>query len=321
MTFRRGMLIRKNAAWPIGQDGALLITSGQTVNISEGATKDYSSIQIDAGGTLNILPSTGAWTKIGCAGTCILNGTIIGRGEYNTSGSTVFSSTDPNGFALSYTKGVATAGDGGASGNATGTHVPGAFGNGGGGGSSVQYPPDATATHGGTGGNFAGYHGTGGNVDLTIITAGVAGGDGTYSAGVGGGGGGGARGFHGLNIYLLVRGAISGTGSIQAHGAAGHNGGNGADADSSGDPGGGGGGGGAGGSGGKILVRAIGGGSWSITTNVAGGAAGIGGSGGAHYDNVTCDKSGCNVTSVTPGGDAGYTASAGNAGSYTFQTT
>lgn len=268
--------------WPHGNDGALLITTGQTVNITDGSTKDYSSIQIDSGGTLNIVYSTGAWTKIGCAGTCIINGTVTARGNSNYAGNT-FSSTDPNGFAMSYTVATMVGGNGGSG--------------------TLGQNPVPTAGVGGTGG-------------------------GAYYDGRCAGGGGG-HGNDGLGIYFLVKGNLSGTGTINVSGSAGSNGGAAGNycVVDCGWVGAGGGGGGGGGSGGKILIRALGGTSgWSPTTNVA---AGVGGNGGAQglgwVDGVNtsyvCDKI-CVWSPCAPtgGGGNGAAGSAGSTGSYVLQT-
>jgi hypothetical protein len=61
--------------------GVLLITSGQTVNITEGFEGSYRRIQIDAGGVLNI---NGSGVSSGVITTLISNGSFILNGTINT---------------------------------------------------------------------------------------------------------------------------------------------------------------------------------------------------------------------------------------------
>ncbi len=49
-----GSIAPPGGGWPFGLDGALNITTGQTVRLAAGSIKDYSSIDIDAGGVLSI---------------------------------------------------------------------------------------------------------------------------------------------------------------------------------------------------------------------------------------------------------------------------
>jgi hypothetical protein len=96
-----------------------------------------------------------------------------------------------------------------------------------------------------------------------------------------GGGTGGTHGLNGLGIYLLIKGNITGTGTINVSGTTGTAGTSGGSVTSCGQTGGGGGGGGGGGTGGKILIRALSGAlSWSPTINIAFGGGGGGGGGG-----------------------------------------
>lgn len=94
-----------------GADGDLIILSGQTVDIPEGSVKQYNSVRIDAGGTLNITGNTGAITEIGCRGNFTLNGNIIAR-RYGTSGSWTKTGTFGQG-SLSYSVTQAAGGTGG----------------------------------------------------------------------------------------------------------------------------------------------------------------------------------------------------------------
>jgi hypothetical protein len=234
-----------------GINGALSIANGQTVNILEGGTYQYSSINIAAGGTLQIIGTAGGWTEIGCQGNCAINGTIIVRagleGE-STSGVGTFTKTSAFEIGtLSYTLAQAAGGAGGA----------------GGGGAGFKAPPNTN--FGGGGAQSAGNGGGGGIGAANGVSPGSP------------GGGGGAKGNHGKGLHLYVEGTLSGTGSINASARAGYNGGSG------GGGNGGGGGGGGGGSGGRIVVRyaAL---AQMPALSVAAGGAGIGGAGGTGWD-------------------------------------
>lgn len=307
-------------AWPFGLDGGLHITNGQTVTLTPGQAKDYSSIQIDAGGTLHVNTNqvSGGWVFIGCAGSFICNGTISIKGDTSTGGT--YPATAPDNVAVSYTVLQQSGGSGGSGGGAV-AHSGGganqscggggggsqAFGNGGGGGSGAGNTSDTTCSGGFGGGNAsqtfggdgaAGFSNCGGNPSggsgaaLTGNTGG-SGSGGFFCGGAcwlptgGGGGGGGTRGYHGMGLYLKVRGSISGTGTIDVSGQNGGSGGNGgsglggpcnaAPDEHSGS--GGQGGGGAGGSGGQLIFKYRGTAPVGLNLTASGGTAGAGGSG------------------------------------------
>jgi len=275
--------------WLTGLDGGLVITSGNTVTLAPGDIKDYSSIDVQSGGTLEVsaVGSTGDWTIIGCTGNCNVDGDVkLINGEH--AGGT-FATVAPDTTVLSYTTTQSLGGVGGDAPGFTGSSE--ASGNGGGGASPESNGSAASPTDGGDGGSTGdGSGGAGG-----VIT-GNDGGDGFVPVGaptfgVGPGGGGGSRGSHGQSLYLKIGGDFTGTGFIDA---AGQTGGDGGDGGPSGtdiganidNPGGGGG--AAGGSGGKIQIRYAG----SLTFNLAnllvtvgtsgtGGAASVTGQGGA----------------------------------------
>lgn len=278
-----------------GQDGALVITSGQTIDLAEGSVRQYSSINIASGGTLRITGTTGAWTEIGCQGDCIINGQIIARAGYDgqaTHSGGTFTKTSAFGLgSLSYTIGQIAGGAGG-KGNfdiaggaqSLGRGGGGGGGNGGTGGTNGAAGTNSNWAFGGAGGGL-GNGSAGQNAVSSTPGAGGAGASGGGGGGLfsfkgtayyGGGGGGGYKGHHGKGLVLYVEGTLSGTGSIVVSGRAGFAGGNGGGSNPTSEVGGGGGGGGAGGSGGSIVLRYRSG----VTLpalSVVGGAGGAGG--------------------------------------------
>ena len=130
--------------FPTGVDGDLTITSGNTVQLNAGDVKDYNNIDIQAGGTLEILDplNTGALTEIYAGGTFNIDGEIVARdvnaNGYSQSGLTTI------GGSYSYSSTQVLGGSGGAGGYPTGTTVPlggagtNGYGGGGGGGSALQ---------------------------------------------------------------------------------------------------------------------------------------------------------------------------------------
>lgn len=302
--------------WPFGSDGALSIGAGQTVYLNPGAIKDYSSINIASGGQLVVNASASpAPVIIGCAGTCVINGSIIARNGTHSGGT--WSNTVPAynvmaGSVLSYTVSQSSGGSGG-SGGASSKFAGGAGGGqgsgnggGGGGGSSAN---NTTAGSAGSAG--------------TASAAGTGGAGSTYSdsptntCAAGGGGNGGTKGRHGQAVALFIKGALSGSGgAIDVTGVAGSAGAAGANGASSGSilyeaAGGGGGGGGAGGSGGRIWLYYRQSFTGTINRTWGGGAAGSGGGGGSAAGNVP---------GVSVAGSAGGTATAGSAGVHITQT-
>ncbi len=260
------------ATWPTGADGPLLITGSTNLNISSGTVKDYSSCQIDAGSSLTIV-GTGAWVIIGCSGNFINNGDINAYNAQNNGGS--FSTTAPDGRALSYTVTQKNGGDGGIDG--VGSFSGGVnFGGNGGGGAGNGSGQNATALHGGAGG--AGPSTTASGAVL-YENIGANGQSSASAALCGGGGGGGSHATHGNGLYLKVAGTQSGSGTVYTGGEFGGGGGAGGPNNKAGGCGGGGGGGGAGGSGAPFVNRyRVNTSTWTIT--VVGGTGGIGGNGG-----------------------------------------
>ena len=249
-------------AFPAGLDGDLIILNGETVNITAGEIKDYSSVDIQAGGTLNI-SGGGEITQIYCAGNCNIDGQIIGRRVSNTYSHSI---TTVTGEPLSYTVTQNNGGSGGNGGtppNPTpgGMNFGGAGTNGyGGGGAGGMFAPHFAnmAGAGGSGGGNSGQPpglpaplrglgnitnaagNNGGNAGPGRGKGGDGGGSGGggggigfvrsppfVSAGGGGGGGGGMKGQHGKALYLYVTGLFTGSGQILLNGTNGFNGGSG----------------------------------------------------------------------------------------------
>lgn len=272
--------------FPAGKLGALVITNGQTVTLPAGEVYDYSSINIQTGGTLLIDATlTPELTQIYCTGAFTLNGQIVGKRIGN--GGT-FSRITAVGEQVSFTVtqslgGAGQAGNGSAGGTGAngfgGGGGGGAYsasgGNGGSGGASGGNGANGTRTIGGRAG--AGNWSLGnGEVNRGVLLGGDRGADGGMGGGSGGGGGGGGsernhsgdsrgghsgsgggyKGQHGIGLYLYIKGAVSGQGKIDLKGTNGYNGG--ANLFQSLNGYGGAGGGGAGGSGGTLHARSVG---------------------------------------------------------------
>lgn len=299
--------IKKSVSFTTGTDGGLVIISGQTVDIAEGSVKQYSSINIATGGTLRITGNTGAWTEIGCSGSCVINGAIIARAGYDgqtTHNGGTFTKTSSFGLGLlSYTIAQSLGGSGGNGSNFGANYGRGGAGTsgiGGGGGGASSLDIGGNGGSGGSAGVVAvGFGGAGGGLGngSTNSTSGggsnVSGGGAGASGGGGGGSnsfsspiynpggaGGGYKGHHGKGLVLYIEGALSGTGAISLSGRSGFIGASSSFNAAVHTPStsGGSGGGGAGGSGGKLIVKyaSIG---TSPVVNVAGGTGGAGGSG------------------------------------------
>jgi len=325
-----------------GADGALTILNGQTVNLTAGVIKQYTSVDIQAGGTLNINGSS--MTQILVRDSFTVNGTIrqngIESGTFSSSGTTV--SGQPYSFTVTQMAGGA-GGVGGnpafGSGGAGGAQSNG-YGGGGGGGAAYSGDLKGSVTANGGAGGTANGNGTAGQCSVSgtgTSCAQGAGGTGNVTNGAGsnasnqngasgggsgggggasahfggdaqavggGGGGGGHKGGHGGILFIYSVPTITGTGTFDLSGQNGFAGGNGRSyvADTAG--GGGGGGAGAGGSGGHVIIEVP---SYTVTTNVAGGAGAAGGLKGANYTS----SSGAN----------GSPSQAGLSGSVTFIAT
>jgi hypothetical protein len=308
--------------WPFGADGILNVTSGTTV-VSAGSIKDYSSVNVSVGATLEISGGSNAWTIFGCRGNFVNNGTILVKGIADGT----YATTAPDLFSLNKT---VTSGAGGA-GGATGAGPDpqgGAAGSGNGGGGaggcvvnnslpSHQHGSagSAGATNGGNGGAGANTS-NGGAGSSTSGVAGSAGGAGTVDGGAGtgtgaGGGGGGKRGYAGALLYVRCTAIISGNGTVTLSGEAGGAGGNGgagtwAEYSTPGEyvsaDGGSGAGGAGGGGGGHFIVRTTTNSqTWSVGTSAGG--AGSGGSKGTgqHADRVAAGANGSAGAAGTAG--------------------
>ena len=241
--------------------GSVIVSSGETLNLTPGSVNRYESLVVEAGGNIVINDGDLSLTEIVVRGDFVLNGTISGRGFFpggNYSANSITTGTNFN-FSIPQSSG----GNGGS--GWTG-YSPGytAYGNGGGGARS-----DAPCVAGsGANGNSASMNVPGGAIG-TYWGCGC----GCYG---GGGGAGGIRGKHGHSLLIIVEGDFEGNGVINLSG---ENGAAGSAGETAGN-GGGGGGGGAGGSGGKLFIRYAGALSPGIQKFIDGGSGGSGGSGG-----------------------------------------
>lgn len=102
-----------------GSDGDLVILNGQTVQITAGSIKSYNSIDIQAGGTLEIVGAE-AWTQIACRNAFNLDGTIRGRTTENAATYTLGADNWGLGGPYSHTVLQAPGGAGGDSASAPG---------------------------------------------------------------------------------------------------------------------------------------------------------------------------------------------------------
>ena len=287
-------------SWPTGEMGDLVIATGQTAQFPAGAVYDYSSITVEVGATLEILPGVG-WTIFGVSGDLNLRGSLVDRGHEHFGGS--WTRTAPDNQPLSATL---PQGDGGAGGNYLGCGngqgvaqymgrggSPSAHptqGNGGGGG-TISTNGDggnggaASGGNGATPSNPPGEFGSGGVGGSGFSANGQDGGS-VFSGDtnfnhVAGGGGGGTRGRHGGLLYLCVLGKFDASGgAIDLSGEAGGSGGKGGSAARGGGAAGGGG--GAGGDGGVLVLRYKTGFAPPIF-KVNSGSAGSGGAGGVNH--------------------------------------
>lgn len=247
-----------------GSDGALSVGAGVTTTLNLDQVYNYSSISVNATGTLTFTGSGGAY--LNCSGNAAINGTIELRNMVTTltSGGTIRDNLQSGTAMTSVTlsaggTGGAGAGTGGTSTTASGTPgVGGATGaDGSGGNSSVG------------GGGGGGATGTGATAGATTATSdGGAGGAGGTTGSNGGGGGGGG--------YNTGNGGLGGTSQPPSGGGTGVTGGNGGSSGSNGGTG------GAGGLAGNASGNANGGvGGVGGPGYTAGGNGGQGGQGGS----------------------------------------
>jgi hypothetical protein len=281
----------------------LTILAGQTVNLPA-RTYQYSSINIQSGGTLVIDENSQTWCVLYCTGNVTIHGSIIFRKFYSTRDA--ISAVSPNGDVLTYTfKMQNNGGNGGYGGECATSAIPtrgiggtganGTVDNGGGGGAGAAsrgYPNRYQAN----GSNANGSNG--GRRQLTTD---------------GDGGNGGVRlqyGNGGL-LYIFCLGNFDGaSGEIHLEGENGPNGTDGIEGESgfgSNSGGGGGGGGAPGGEGGKFSVRTKGNYTAYPTVYVQGGKGGQGGQG---KNNVRAND----FIPPLRGGDGGQNGQSGASG-------
>lgn len=323
--------------WGDGSSGALVVTNGQTVNLSLNTKHQFTSIDVQAGGVLSTTSSSGAVMYLLCQGNCHIDGSVLlnGKVAYGQSASSVtLDGTTYN------SPSCANGGAGGSTEASGGTQGSG-FGGGGAGGAATAYIGSwALGGAGGAGGWPAGSGGAGRGVlggpatyngnaggtssggsggnsnsgptsDTQVQSGGNAYGgsassstaSGAKCAAGGSGGAGGIAGIPGVNLVIKAR-TIDIGGTLNVSGTAGGNGGAGgaraytSDASCSGGAGGGGGGGGNAGAVTLCYTESITG---IATITKTGGAAGSGGAGGS-------------------GSSGGSNGSAGSAGAATTET-
>ena len=91
-------------------NGFLHVTNGQIVEIPAGSSLQYSSLIVDSGATLKVLPG-GAITTIECVDKFVLNGQIEAKSGFHTGG--FWNKTSPLGENLSYSITQSAGGNGG----------------------------------------------------------------------------------------------------------------------------------------------------------------------------------------------------------------
>lgn len=310
--------------WPTGADGALVVNA-TTVTLPNGAVKDYSSITISNGGTLEILPGP-LWTILGCLGNLSIdNAATSSHILVDPDGATIGVSnrTAPDGYPLVSSRNQAEGGKGGDSytnfGGLGGSAMYGNGGGGGGNGIGADGGPSAggdgaESLHSDPGGSGAPINGGNGGEGATDDQTAAPG-----TSAYGAGGGGGSRGKNAGLLYMKVGGSVNVTtgGTVFPIVIRGDNGGSGGGGgggytvdDASGVTaiGGGGAGGGGGGCGGKAVFR------WKgIGTNpntiidTTHGDAGSPGGGGAAATTLSGTATNGNDGEPAAGGDAGTT--------------
>lgn len=267
--------------WPNGASGDLVIGNGETVTwnaTNSNQYYDYNSIDIQAGGTLELKGKY--WHIIGVKNNFTINGNLFGFENPVQAETIAFVS--PDGYSNSYSNEP----QGPTFGKDTGTKFGGGtffgYGTGGGGASAMNNGGDATETQGGHGGAV----GTIGPIDdgagaTTPGENGFPGLSNDPTLGHGSGGGGGYCGWNGVYFYLRVLGDILGSGVIAGDGDTGGSGGIGKTRNA-GIPGsirGGGGGGAPGGNASNPIIRCDGSISGTLTYSFVGGSPGQQGTG------------------------------------------
>lgn len=131
-----------------GSDGDLVVLNGQTIGIPAGSIKSYNSIDIQAGGILEITGPE-AITQIGCKGNFIVNGTFRGQTAENVALRSI-GADNWTGNPYSYTPTQSNGGNGGSNNNGTGIGGAQALGHGGGGAGGTDNF-NCAPNHGGNG--------------------------------------------------------------------------------------------------------------------------------------------------------------------------
>jgi hypothetical protein len=165
-SFLKRVLGANAPAFATGSDGALTVLNGETVDIPNGATRQYTTLDVQAGGTLRVLGGT-SLTQIICQVSCNIDGQILHQGVENNGSSINTTTISGLPFVASITQRLGgRGGRGGASlsNNALGPNNWGlgtnGYGGGGGGGSAFEQSP-GNITTGGVGGSNNGNGATG----------------------------------------------------------------------------------------------------------------------------------------------------------------
>lgn len=278
---RRFSRPQPRAEWPTGSGGDLVILNGESLTwnaTNSNQYYDYNSIDIQAGGTLNL---TGKyWHIIGVKTNITINGNLFAL--ENPVQSETISFTAPDGYSTFYTNTP----QGATNGKDTGSKFGGSFtftwSPGGGGASAMNNGGAATQTQGGHGGAV----GIIGPIDdgegaTAPGQDGYPGVSNDPTLGHGSGGGGGYGGYNGVYFYLRVLGDIIGNGVIAGEGSQGGSGGIGKTRNTGivGSIRGGGGGGAPGGNASNPIIRCDGSVSGSLVYSFVGGSPGQQGTG------------------------------------------
>lgn len=216
-----GFLSPSSVSLVDGSDGDLVVLNGQTVQITAGSIKSYNSIDVQAGGILEITGPE-AITQIGCKGNFIVNGTFRGQTTENVAARAI-GADNWLGNPYSYTPVQSSGGRGGN--NSIDQRAGGSQSNGHGGGGAGESIGNCGAGSGGNGqsngGNTTTYfnefsvcvgsaftafggtanqggHGSPGNYSNTVSTQSAA-----FSLAYGGNGGGGGGGAGSVFNFVL----------------------------------------------------------------------------------------------------------------------
>jgi hypothetical protein len=110
-----------------GSDGDLVILNGQTVQITAGGIYSYNSIDIQAGGVLEIVGIESAVTQVACRNYFICNGTFRGKYTEVAVGNISLPSDNWLGLSFSHSQSQSNGGWGGCGYNASKSNIAGNY--------------------------------------------------------------------------------------------------------------------------------------------------------------------------------------------------